>query len=487
MIRRAIVVSVIALTIVGATFAQEWRTSTPEAQGMDSEVLAKAIESARRARIPIHSFLVARNGFIVLDASFYPYSGADMHDAASVTKSITATLIGIAIGKHLLTKEQPVLSFFPDRDVRNVDDRKRRMTVEHLLTMQSGLDCHLDHAEITLRQMQGSKDWIQFMLDLPMTSEPGTKFAYCSGGMHLLSGIVSKVMGMSALEFAKRELFAPLGITDVIWPSDPNGVSRGWGDLHLRPRDMAKIGELWRNGGRWGDKQIIPEEFLDAASQPHAHPNFGSGEYGYGFWVYPKRTPPEFEALGRGGQRINVNRGNRNVVVFTGGEFEPGDVGKFIGESMKSDGPLAANPAGVAHLAAALRAAAQPPVVPPAPVARSISRKTFVVDDNPLGWKSFSLTFAGNEAALHIEKKDGHVEQRAIGIDGAARISRDGRYGLPVALRGWWEANDAFVLEYDEVANINCYVFRLTFGSEGVAIEVDEKTGLLHAGFRGRS
>jgi len=253
----------------------------------------------------------------VLDAYFYPFQKDQVHDVASVTKSTTTTLVGIAIGERKVSSvRQPVLSFFPNPGIGNRDDRKNRLTVEKLLIMTSGLDCHFDKGEITLRQMQQSKNWVQFMLDLPMVAEPGSAFAYCSGGMHLLSGIISQAAGRSALEFARRELFRLLGIDDVIWPSDPQGVSRGWGDLHLRPRDMAKIGYLWLNQGCWEGRQIVPAEWMQAATRVHSHPNFGSGEYGYGFWVYPERNLPQFEALGRGGQRISIVPAKKIVVVF---------------------------------------------------------------------------------------------------------------------------------------------------------------------------
>ena len=468
-----------------------WRYSTPEAQGMDSDGLAQAFDYIRQHNIPIHSLLIVRNGDIVLDAYFYPFEEGQVHDGASTTKSITATLIGIAIGEHKLKGvHQPVLSLFPKRKISNRDPRKERMTIEHLLSMTSGLDCHREHGEITLRQMDQSQDWIQFMLDLPMTQEPGTKFEYCSGGMHLLSGIISAATGASALEFARHELFQPLGIQKVIWPPDPQGNSRGWGDIHLEPRDMARIGYLWLNQGRWEGRQIIPSEWMQQATRVKSHPDFGSGEYSYGFWVYPKRNPPEFEALGRGGQRISVIPEKNLVVVLTGGGFEPGDIGKFIGGSLKSDQALPANPAAAARLATAVRAAANPPLPAstPIPPPDLISRKKYVVENNPLRLKSFSLVAAGrNEATVELEFVDGRVEHRPLGLDGIPRLSPDGQYALPVALQGRWETSSVFVFDYDEVANINCYHFRLTFDQDGVSIEVKEKTGLLEANFHGKT
>lgn len=469
-----------------------WRVSTPEAQGMDSEALADALDYIRQHRTAIHSLLIVRNGYVVLDAYFYPFQNGQAHDTASATKSITATLIGIEIGERKLDGvHRPVLSLFPERNIGDRDPRQERITIEDMLTMTSGLDCHFDHGEITLRQMTESPDWVGFMLRLPMAAEPGTRFEYCSGGMHVLSAVTSQITGMSALEFARRDLFQPLGIEDAGWPSDPQGVSHGWGDLRLQPHDMAKLGYLWLHRGRWDGRQIIPAEWMQAATQAHSHPNFGSGEYGYGFWIYPQRKPLLYEALGRGGQRISIVPSKDLIVVFTGGGFEPGDVGTFIGQAIKSDLSLPENPAGAARLAAAVRAAGDAPpaapVKPAPPLSQSVSGRRYDVEANPMGLRSFSLTFSGgSEAVAHLEFADGRVEERRLGLDGVPRLSAGGRYGLPVAVQGSWESADTFVLEYDEVANINCYQLRLAFLGNAVTVELRERTGLAKAAFRGK-
>lgn len=261
--RIAIVGFLAALTTAGVNAAaqpenwptQGWRRSSPEAQGMDSEVLAEAFDEIRRRQIAIHSLTIVRDGYLVLDAYFWPFQDNLVHDMASVTKGVTSTLVGVAIGQHHLSSvTQPMMEILGTRASANLDSRKKRLTVEHLLTMTSGLDCHQQQGEITLTQMRKSPDWIGFMSDLPMVSEPGSVYEYCSGGMHLLSGIITKATGGSALDFARRTLFAPLGIGDVAWPSDSQGISHGWGDLHLQPRDMAKIGYLWLRGGQWENR-----------------------------------------------------------------------------------------------------------------------------------------------------------------------------------------------------------------------------------------
>ncbi len=460
---------------------------------MDSRVLADAFDYIRQHQVPIHSLQIVRNGYLVLDAYFWPFQDGQLHDLASVTKSVTSTLVGIAIGQHVLDGvAQPLRAVFGQRPIANLDDRKARLTIEDLLTMTSGLDCHVDHGEITLSRMMGSPDWIQYMLDLPMVAEPGSRFEYCSGGMHLLSGVITQATHMSTFDFARRELFERLGIVDAAWPPDPQGIPHGWGDLHLQPRDMAKIGFLWLNDGRWEDRQIVPADWMRAAVQVHAHPGYGNDqEYGYGIWVYPHRTPPEFEGLGRGGQRISVVPAKHLVVVFTGGEFEPGDIGSYIGRAIKSDQPLPENPAGAARLAAMVDDATRPPnaqpVRPAPPLATTISGRTYALDVNPLDLRSLTLTFSGGaEALLQLELSDRRDGPRPVGLDGVPRLSPDGRLGLPVAVSGAWENDSTFVLDYNEVGNINAYRFRMTFSDGSVMVAFSERSGaLVDSRFRG--
>ena len=469
-----------------------WQRSSPESQGMDSRVLAEAFDYIRQRQIPIHSLTIVRNGYIVLDAYFWPFQNRQVHDLASATKSITATLVGIAIGGHKLTGvKQPLVPLFAQRTVANRDAKKNRITLEHLLTMTSGLNCVGSH-EVTLAEMLRSRDWVQFMLDRPMRDEPGSHYEYCSGGMHLLSAVVAQATGENTLDFARRELFGPLGIEDVGWPADPHGIPHGWGDLRLQPRDMAKIGYLWLHGGRWEGLQLVPADWMSAATQVHSHPGLTSGqEYGYGFWIYPRRTPPIFEALGRGGQRISVVPEQNLVVVFTGGTFEPGDIGNFIGRAIKSGRPLLEDSAGTARLAAAIADATKPPAahaVPAAPAtAAAVSGKRFALDTNPAGLASLSLTFPGGAEARVSLELGGRVEQRPVGLDGVPRVSPDGRFGLPVAVSGAWENGSTFVLTYDEVGNINAVRLRLTFSGSDVTVEMSERSGLMEAQLHGRA
>jgi CubicO group peptidase (beta-lactamase class C family) len=244
-----------------------WRTAAPETHGFDSAITAHGLRAIRQDGTRIHSLLVVSEGELILDAYFYPYDGSTVHDQASVTKSVMTTLIGIAADQGKLDLDAPMLSFFPERTIANREARKERVTVRHLISNTAGMECIHHPDEPTSRAMHASPDWIQFTLDLPMVAEPGTTFAYCSPGMHLLSAILQQATGMTTLEFARANLFEPLGILDVQWPPDPQGVTNGHGELYLQPRDMAKLGLLWLHDGEWDGKQIVAREWVRAATQ----------------------------------------------------------------------------------------------------------------------------------------------------------------------------------------------------------------------------
>ena len=155
-----------------------WRTSTPEEQGFDSAKLAKGIQSLQEEQVEIDSLLIIRNGYVVLDAHFDPYDGTFPHDLASVTKSVMTTLIAIAAEQGKLDLDQPVVSYFPERTIANLDERKARMTVRHLARMVNGMEsgCY-EGDEPTLDAMRGQPDWVQAALDRPMVAEPGKSSA----------------------------------------------------------------------------------------------------------------------------------------------------------------------------------------------------------------------------------------------------------------------------------------------------------------------
>jgi CubicO group peptidase (beta-lactamase class C family) len=464
---------------------------------MDSELLAEALMFLHETKDEshIHSLLVVRHGTLVTEAYFSPFAPGVKHDIASVTKGFMATLIGIAIEEGYLSGvEQPVLGLFPDRPVANLDARKEAMTIKDLLTMRSGLECVDEPTEVTLMEMMGSPDWVQFVLDLPMAAEPGSAFVYCSSNAHLLSAIIQETTGMSALDFAREHLFGPLGISSVAWPADPQGNSYGWGSLRMTPRDMAKLGYLYLRQGQWDGRQILTSEWVEAGTSPAAGAD--SEDYGYLWWLRP--TQGFYYASGRGGQTIYVLPEQDLVVVLAAGGGHVGSQLRdaFILPAVKSAAPLPPNPDGLARLETAIQAVGAPvparsETVPPLPeMAHRVSGQTYDLETNPFGVLSLSLTIQEGQASfgwtLSIDTDENAKVVYQVGLDGVPRVA-PGRFGLPAAAKGWWESEDTFVVLLDEIGNIYTWQVKLTFAGERVTVQMEEVgTGLGGASFGGR-
>ncbi len=301
-----------------------------EAGGFHSDVMAEGLQAIRQEEIPIHSLMVIRRGYVLLDAYFYPYDGSTPHDLASVTKSVMTTLIGIAADQGKLNLDDPMLSFFPGRTIANLDERKQRITVAHLASMSSGLEC-TEADQATQAAMMASDDWVQFTLDLPVKWGPGSHFEYCNPAIHLLSPILQQATGMTALEFAEVHLFEPLGINEAVWTADPQGYNRGWGDLFLHPHDAAKLGLRGCRGGRRGGRSL--RGVGRAASERHMRQAGGRPEDdGYGWWVSdPAEEEVAFvQAAGVGGQLIKILPELDLVLVSTGGGFEIDQIDPYV-------------------------------------------------------------------------------------------------------------------------------------------------------------
>lgn len=265
-----------------------------------------------------HSLLVYQNDELLVEAYFEPFHVDSIHYQYSVTKSITAMLIGIALDEGFISDvDQKLLDFFPEYDdIQNLTERKKAITLHDVLTMRTGLIWdewtypYGDQRNDTYN-LFGSHDMIKHMLDLPMNSEPGTRFTYNSGATMLLSGIIANSTGMSTAAFAEAYLFSPLGIENWQWDQGlyDDLTNTGWG-LHLRPLDMLKIGRLFLDN----DETVISNHWLEACSG-----NYGNN-YGYQWWHYGPGT--SLSARGWGGQFIFINQEKNLVVVTTAGNFQ---------------------------------------------------------------------------------------------------------------------------------------------------------------------
>jgi CubicO group peptidase (beta-lactamase class C family) len=281
----------------------------------------------------VHSVLIHRRDSLVFERYFNGYY-RDRHQAVySVTKSFTSALIGIALERVDLTAvDENIWTYFSHySNIANFDSLKESIQVEHLLTMTAGFEWdelsvpYYDPTNDVI-EMYNSSDWVKYVLDLPMTDAPGSRFVYNSGVSMLLSAILTEATGLSAREYADAHLFDPLGVVSWKWEAAPRNPAMsigGWG-LHLRPIDMIAFGRLYLNGGRWRDTQIVSESWVDASTRAHTS-NSERTNYGYQWWMYSDWIVDEghvevndiFIAVGRGGQYIWVVPQYDLVVVST--------------------------------------------------------------------------------------------------------------------------------------------------------------------------
>ena len=311
--------------------AEDWPRSSAAARGLDPAKLARLVQEIEDGeRFPdLHSLLLVRHGYLVVEEYFDGWSADRLHTLQSVSKSFTSALVGIAIEQGAIRGvEERVLDFFPDTDgIAHLDERKRRLTVEHLLTMRSGTDYHergSDSPHSRLNRL--ARGWDRFYLDRPMVRDPGSRFQYDSGGVILLSSLLERRTGLHADRFAERHLFAPLGITRSSWFRNHDGHPHTGGGLSLRPRDMAKLGLLYLRKGRWGDRQVVPASWVERSTRRHVDLDREPHNIGYGYlwWIHepdPGGSSGEeiYAAQGFRGQYILVVPEHDLVVVVTGG------------------------------------------------------------------------------------------------------------------------------------------------------------------------
>jgi CubicO group peptidase (beta-lactamase class C family) len=293
---------------------QGWRTSSPEAQGMDSQRLSQGLVFVQQQELSLYSLLVIRHGYLVSETYFRSETVDSRREIYSCTKSFVSTLVGIAIDKGYIDGvNHRVMDFFPGLTPENPDARKDGMTLDDLLTMRSGLDW--DESDSGIMGLYRSADWVKAVLDNPLKEQPGSVFRYCSGCSHVLSAIVQNVTGANTREFAEKNLFGPLGISGAIWDSGSAGVPIGGWGLHITPRDMAKLGYLYLRNGMWDGQQIVSADWVKIATQTHAQVPDDPLDYGYQWWTYPALAA--YSALGRYGQTILVIPRLDLVVVTT--------------------------------------------------------------------------------------------------------------------------------------------------------------------------
>ena len=287
----------------------------------------------------ITSVVVTQHGKLLYER-YFDKEGADgLRNTRSVTKTVTGMLIGLAVERKLLRADSPVLPYFPElHPSAHADPRKDKITVEDFLTMSSLLECDDDNqiSRGNEERMYLVEDWSRFAADLPIRGFPewqlrpeqsphGRAWSYCTAGVTLLGPLLERVTGQSVQDFAAANLFTPIGIDKVKWQYQPKGTAMTGGGLQLRSADLAKLGQLYLDGGRWGGKQVIPAAWVQRSIQPQAHAREGY-DYGYLWWLQSfkvdGRAVQSYGMAGSGGNKVFVLPELDAVVVITTTNFQ---------------------------------------------------------------------------------------------------------------------------------------------------------------------
>lgn len=288
-------------------------------QGLDPALLEQAYARARETP-GLRSLLVQRHGALVAEEYFHGGAADSLEQVWSVTKSVTSTLIGIALEQGYLTSLDQTLDQFLVPIVDSLPPDKGKITLRQLLTMTGGLQWHELDGGGEYDRWVTSGDLVQYVVDRPWAAPPGKTFIYNTGGTHLLSVVLTRATGATALDFAREHLLGPLGITRFDWWRDERGYSTGGMGLELRPRDMLKIGELFLRQGMWHGFPVISSQWVADATSPHISTGnavwFGP-QYGYSWWVGSGQGHAFYFANGYAGQFILVVPDLDLVVVAT--------------------------------------------------------------------------------------------------------------------------------------------------------------------------
>ena len=295
--------------------------STPEAQGLPSQAVIDFVAAVDKINT-LHSFVIVRHGHVIAEAYWKPEAAEKPHVLWSLSKSFNSTAVGLAVAEGKLSLDDPVLKFFPELAPPDASDNLKNMKVSDLLTMSCGheIEPRIENNAPTVKQF----------LAHPVPLKPGTHFQYNTLGSYTLSAIVTKVTGQTTLDFLKPRLFEPLGIEAPRWDSSPEGNSLGGYGLYLRTEDLAKFGRLYLQKGKWNDKQLLPEKWVEQATSKQVEndkgPHGGLGidwKQGYGFQFW-RCTHNAFRGDGKDGQLCVVIPDKDAVVAITAntGQFQ---------------------------------------------------------------------------------------------------------------------------------------------------------------------
>jgi CubicO group peptidase (beta-lactamase class C family) len=481
-----VVVGSQALATAGEPGGSGLPRGTPEEQGVSSPAVLSFVRKADETIDAMHSVMLVRHGKVVAEGWWSPYDAETRHQLYSLSKSFTSTAVGLAVADGKLSVDDAVLKFFPDDAPESPSDNLRQMRVSDLLRMSTGHQAEPKRPD--------DQVWTKVFLAQPVPFKPGTHFLYNTSGTYMLSAIVQKATGQTVLDYLGPRLFEPLGIEGPTWGTSPQGVSLGGYGLSVRTEDIAKFGQLYLQKGKWGDKQLVPESWVAAAtarqtsngSNPMSDWDQG---YGYQFW---RCRHGAYRGDGAFGQYCIVLPEQDAVVAITSGVKDMQAVLNLVWDellpALKPE-PLPPDEAAAAKLKETLKGLAlRPQAGAPAPgsTAKALNR-TFRFPNNDRKIESVTLERNGDgptTLVIHAGGTDRRIvctpdswTKGKLAFDTFGRSPFGGGAEQAVASSGGWKAEDIYAAKVVFVETPFLNTMNLKFDGDEVRLTTESNVG----------
>jgi CubicO group peptidase (beta-lactamase class C family) len=465
--------------------SQRLPRSTPEEQGISSSAILGFVEGAEQKIDALHSLMIVRHGHVVAEGWWSPYAASEPHVLFSLSKSFTSTAVGLAISEGKMSLDDPVLKFFPGEAPAYPSKNLRSMRVRDLLRMATGHNAD----EIKDFPFDGKEDLVRVFLELPVPDVPGTHFVYNTAATYMLSAIVQKVTGQTVKEYLGPRLFDPLGMGNPRWDESSQGISLGGFGLNIRTEDIACFGQLYLQKGQWKGKQIVPSDWVQAAtslqiangSDPTSDWNQG---YGFQFW---RCRHGFFRGDGAFGQFCIVMPEFDTVVAITSGTGDlqgilnlvwdhivPGLGAASLAADADSQRKLAEKLAGLG-----LRTQSGQPT---STMADKVSGRVYAFAPNALHIDSVSLKTAGDRAGVSVAFRIDDVDQRVQCGQGswtAGALTLPSGEKVPVGVSGAWSSEDTYSLRLVRDRTPFSTDYDLRFAGDQLILEALDNVGLI--------
>lgn len=468
--------------------------STPEAQGISSSAITAFLKAANESGLEFHSFMIARNAKVVAEGWWSPFKSEYKHTLYSLSKSFTSTAIGLLSDDGKLNIEDKVLSFFPDDAPAEISDDLASMNIKHLLTMNSG------HEVGTMPKMFDAEDgnYVKAFLAQPLSYTPGTHFLYNTGASYMLSAIVNKVAKQDTFDFLSERLFKPLNIVDADWQRDPKGISVGGYGLRVKTEDIAKLGQLYIQKGKWNGKQLLSEAWIAEATAKQTESNDGDSDwsqgYGYQFW----RCKPAlgfYRGDGAFGQYCIVIPQKNTVIAINSESSDMQQsmdlVWEHILPALTEDLELPKNEEAHKTLQASIASLSLSVMDHKAssPLAEKISNRTYQLSKNAAGAKQLKFHVDNDQCKLTIDFESQTktftagfgkwvIDDNTFQINSSPLTTTDSLNTKSAACAGWTDEN-TLALNFKMVEAIHSELWTCNFENDKVNISFKSSNKIL--------